>query len=104
MVRIIAKIWKINYTFSHNYINSSKIKLQLIFNEKYDFIRGNFNTKNKHNSNKIYLIVKLILYYSWIEIIEYAKFLGMDLYEDKDLFWIAREGLKAPLPGPWKPC
>eukprot|EP01052_Picozoa_sp_SAG31_P010354 SAG31_NODE_566_length_14037_cov_32.372148_2_plen_136_part_00 len=23
---------------------------------------------------------------------------------DRDLLWIAREGLKAPLPGPWKPC
>mgnify|MGYP002623306374 CR=1 FL=1 len=28
----------------------------------------------------------------------------MDLDADKDLFWIAREGLKAPLPNPWKPC
>lgn len=24
--------------------------------------------------------------------------------EDHDLFWIAKEGLKAPLPEPWKPC
>lgn len=23
---------------------------------------------------------------------------------DKKLFYIAKEGLKAPLPGPWKPC
>jgi hypothetical protein len=38
------------------------------------------------------------------EIIEYAQFLQMDLHEDQDLFWIAREGLKAPLPAPWKPC
>lgn len=38
------------------------------------------------------------------EIIEYAQFLQMDLDADKDLFWIAREGLKAPLPEPWKPC
>ena len=36
------------------------------------------------------------------EIIEYAQFLQMDLVEDRDLFWIAREGLKAPLPAPWK--
>lgn len=28
----------------------------------------------------------------------------MDLEIDKDLFWIAREGLKAPLPENWKPC
>lgn len=38
------------------------------------------------------------------EILEYAKWLGMDLEDDKDLFWIAREGLKAPLPENWKPC
>ncbi|KAF4736334.1 hypothetical protein FOZ62_006340 [Perkinsus olseni] len=28
----------------------------------------------------------------------------MDVAEDQDLFWIAKEGLKAPLPAPWKPC
>lgn len=38
------------------------------------------------------------------EIEEYAKYLGMDLQDDKDLFYIAKEGLKAPLPNPWKPC
>jgi centrosomal protein CEP164 len=38
------------------------------------------------------------------EVHEYAKWLGMDLQQDKDLFWIAREGLKAPLPADWKPC
>ena len=38
------------------------------------------------------------------EIEEYAKYLGMDLQHDRHLFYIAKEGLKAPLPGPWKPC
>jgi centrosomal protein CEP164 len=38
------------------------------------------------------------------EVLEYAKWLGMDLDKDKDLFWIAKEGLKAPLPSDWKPC
>lgn len=38
------------------------------------------------------------------EIEEYAKYLGMDLKEDRDMFFIAKEGLKAPLPNPWKPC
>lgn len=38
------------------------------------------------------------------EVLEYAKWLGMDLEKDEDLFWIAREGLKAPLPENWKPC
>lgn len=27
------------------------------------------------------------------EVIEYAKWLGMDLVKDEDLYWIAREGL-----------
>ena len=38
------------------------------------------------------------------EIVDYAKWLGMDLEAEKDLLWIAREGLKAPLPEHWKPC
>eukprot|EP00927_Polykrikos_kofoidii_P070251 TRINITY_DN66303_c0_g1_i1.p1 TRINITY_DN66303_c0_g1~~TRINITY_DN66303_c0_g1_i1.p1 ORF type:complete len:123 (-),score=32.84 TRINITY_DN66303_c0_g1_i1:30-398(-) len=35
---------------------------------------------------------------------EYAVWLGMELPEDNELLWIAREGLMAPLPKPWKPC
>lgn len=27
------------------------------------------------------------------EVVEYAKWLGMDLVKDEDLYWIAREGL-----------
>ena len=38
------------------------------------------------------------------EVEEYARFLGMDVREDQDLFYIAKEGLKAPLPGSWRPC
>lgn len=38
------------------------------------------------------------------EVLEYAKWLGMDTVEDSDLLYIAREGLKAPLPDKWKPC
>ena len=38
------------------------------------------------------------------EVLEYAKWLGMDLVKDKDLYWVAREGLMAPLPKNWKPC
>ena len=38
------------------------------------------------------------------EVVEYAKWLGMDLEKDQDLFWVAREGLMAPLPKNWKPC
>jgi hypothetical protein len=32
----------------------------------------------------------------------YAKFLGMDMKNDRDLFYLAREGLMAPLPKEWK--
>ena len=38
------------------------------------------------------------------EVEEYGLWLGMSLPEDKEYLWIAREGLKAPLPEPWKPC
>ena len=38
------------------------------------------------------------------EVREYAKWLGMELGDDVNLFWIAKEGLKAPLPENWKPC
>ena len=38
------------------------------------------------------------------EISDYALYLGIDLQEDYDLIYIAKEGLKAPLPPPWKPC
>ena len=38
------------------------------------------------------------------EIKEYAEWLGMTLPEDNELLWIAREGLKAPLPKEWKAC
>jgi len=36
------------------------------------------------------------------EIIEYAKYLGIDINVDQDLLWIAVEGLKAPVPEPWR--
>ncbi|CAE7545121.1 Cep164 [Symbiodinium sp. CCMP2456] len=32
-----------------------------------------------------------------------AEWLGMDPKEDSDLLWIARRGLKTPLPKPWRP-
>ncbi|KNC96801.1 hypothetical protein, variant [Spizellomyces punctatus DAOM BR117] len=38
------------------------------------------------------------------EILDYAKFLGIDPEKEKHLLWIARESLKAPLPPNWKPC
>eukprot|EP01012_Entosiphon_sulcatum_P011667 TRINITY_DN1715_c0_g1_i1.p1 TRINITY_DN1715_c0_g1~~TRINITY_DN1715_c0_g1_i1.p1 ORF type:complete len:876 (+),score=136.43 TRINITY_DN1715_c0_g1_i1:50-2677(+) len=38
------------------------------------------------------------------EIAEYCEWLGMDPDSDKQLTWIAREALKAPLPTNWKIC
>ena len=38
------------------------------------------------------------------EIREYAEYLGMDVKEDQQYFYIAREGLIAPVPKPWKAC
>jgi len=38
------------------------------------------------------------------EITDYAEWLGMDPEKDADLLWIARQGLKTPLPKPWQPC
>jgi len=38
------------------------------------------------------------------EVREYALWLGMDEEEDRELFWIAREGLIHPLPENWQPC
>ena len=46
--------------------------------------------------------VMINLKFKIIEIFGYAEFLGMHLEEDRDLLYIAEEGLKAPVPEPWK--
>lgn len=38
------------------------------------------------------------------EIFEYAQSIGIDPIREKDLLFIAREGIVAPLPPDWKPC
>ncbi|CAJ1409821.1 unnamed protein product, partial [Effrenium voratum] len=38
------------------------------------------------------------------EIKEYAEFLGLDVEKEPDLLWIAKEGVCAPVPAPWKAC
>mmetsp|Transcript_3832 Transcript_3832/g.9594 ORF Transcript_3832/g.9594 Transcript_3832/m.9594 type:complete len:243 (+) Transcript_3832:93-821(+) len=38
------------------------------------------------------------------EWLAYAAWLGIDIDKDADLLWIARAGITAPLPMPWKPC
>lgn len=47
---------------------------------------------------------KVRKYFICLEILEYAKYIGMDPKEDQDLMDIARQGICAPLPEPWKPC
>jgi hypothetical protein len=37
------------------------------------------------------------------EVIEYARWLGVEEGEDDELLWVAREGLTAQLPPNWKP-
>ncbi|XP_022779198.1 centrosomal protein of 164 kDa-like isoform X2 [Stylophora pistillata] len=38
------------------------------------------------------------------EIFEYAHSIGIDPIKERDLLYIAREGIVAPLPDDWKPC
>ena len=39
-----------------------------------------------------------------LRLLAHAAAGAQDLEADKELFWVAREGLKAPLPPDWKPC
>lgn len=38
------------------------------------------------------------------EVAEYAEFLGIDVEKEPDLLWIAKQGVSAPVPSPWKAC
>eukprot|EP00929_Paragymnodinium_shiwhaense_P000605 TRINITY_DN100859_c0_g1_i1.p1 TRINITY_DN100859_c0_g1~~TRINITY_DN100859_c0_g1_i1.p1 ORF type:complete len:572 (-),score=167.50 TRINITY_DN100859_c0_g1_i1:98-1759(-) len=38
------------------------------------------------------------------EVLEYAEFLGIDVDKEPQLMWIAKEGVVAPVPHPWKAC
>jgi len=38
------------------------------------------------------------------EVHEYAEFLGIDPTSEPHLLWIAKEGVVAPVPAPWKAC
>ncbi len=48
------------------------------------------------------MVFRFDCYLTFLEIIEYAKYLGLDINTDQDLLWIAVEGLKAPVPEPWR--
>jgi|UniRef100_A0A7S4GHD2 centrosomal protein CEP164 len=38
------------------------------------------------------------------EVQDYGQWLGLDLNTEKDLMWLAKEALMAPLPPYWRPC
>lgn len=38
------------------------------------------------------------------EVQDYARLIGLEPDDDPGMMWIAREGIKAPLPQHWKPC
>lgn len=67
---------------------------------------GNENPPSNEATDSIVLEEEIDPNYvpSEAEVLEYATWLGMDLEKDTDLYWIAREGLMAPLPKSWKPC
>ncbi|XP_058302375.1 centrosomal protein of 164 kDa isoform X2 [Hylobates moloch] len=41
---------------------------------------------------------------SQIELLEFAREIGIDPIKEPELMWLAREGIMAPLPGEWRPC
>lgn len=38
------------------------------------------------------------------EVEDYARYIGLNTELDRDLFWIAEAGLRAPVPAPWRAC
>ena len=48
-------------------------------------------------------ITVLASYFATAEVLEYCKVLDLDPMTEKDLLYIAKEGIKAPLPKEWKP-
>ena len=55
-------------------------------------------------TNRLKQVINILFTNEISEILEYAKYIGMDPNEDAEIFYIAKEALKAPLPSPWKPC
>ena len=56
----------------------------------------------KSFSYQVYLII-ICCACLLTEVFEYAHSIGIDPYKEKDLLFIAREGIVAPLPQDWKP-
>ncbi len=52
------------------------------------------------------LLFEITIYLSFCptaEVLEYCRVLGLDPVVENDLLYIAKEGIKAPLPPEWKP-
>ncbi len=60
-------------------------------------------SQKKLNLILITNLIKKVLYFIK-EVIEYARFLGIDPILEPNLVQLAYEGLKTPLPHPWKAC
>ena len=56
----------------------------------------------KSSNEQLYLII-ICCANLLTAIFEYAQSIGIDPYKEKDLLFIAREGMLAPLPQDWKP-
>lgn len=61
------------------------------------------NKLDQHHPSCRHYIPRDILFIGVPEVLEYARWLGIQENEEDDLLWIAREGLTAPLPENWKP-
>lgn len=57
--------------------------------------------RNMNQMRKVDFILNQTKYGIVIEIEEFAVYLGMDIEEDRDLLFIAKEALKAPVPQGW---
>lgn len=79
-----------------------------VLEEEYDTaLERGVETRITHKSTPKSTITRYDEHYepSEEEVLDYAAFLGMtDPGAERELLWIARDSLKAPLPANWKPC
>lgn len=80
--------------------------------KKWQELGGGISIEKKNNFNSLKMEESIVLEEdidpNYVptedEFLEYAESLGLELPEDNDLLYLAREGLKARLPKEWKPC